>query len=437
MSGAIRRWVRVSGRVGLAGLWVGLAGPLAAQGPEFIRDEARVAPYRVPDPLRRGDGGRVATAAEWRESQRPQTLAAFEREVFGRVAAGSVRMRFETLAVRADALDGLATRKQVRIHLTGGPDGVAIDLLLYVPNRREGRVPAFMGLNFGGNHTVTSETDVPLTSKWVAERKEGGVEGNRATEAGRGSDAAAWPLREILGRGYAVATAYYGDIEPDHPEGWRAGIRGALQPAGGFKDDDWGAIAAWAWGLGRMLDALGQDPDIDARQVAVIGHSRLGKTALWAGAVDERFALVISNNSGCGGAALSKRVFGETVARITTAFPHWWCRNFSRYGGNEEKLPVDQHQLVALIAPRPVYIASAQDDWWADPKGEFLGGVHAGPVYALFGKKGLVVEELPPLNRQVGDFIGYHIRPGRHAIQVEDWRHDLDFADRHFGRRWP
>jgi hypothetical protein len=413
-------------------LAVARATPAAAQPANAQYDESKVAAYALPDPLRFEAGGLVTTAEAWR-SRRAEIQKLFETRVYGRSPGAPSAMRFVVVENAAGALAGLAMRRQVRVLLDGTESGPAFTLLLYLPSAAKGPVPAFLGLNFGGNHTLSTEPAVPVSKAWM--RDGPGIADHRATEASRGSAASAWPLERILRRGYALATVYYGDIEPDHAEGWKDGVRARIGPGtrGPMAADDWGALAAWAWGLRRALDYLEAVPEIDGRRVAVVGHSRLGKAALWAGAQDERFALVVSNDSGEGGAALARRKFGERTEDITRAFPHWFCSGFRAYAGREETIPVDQHELLALVAPRPLYVASATEDLWADPRGEFLSAQAAEPVYRMLGKGGLGVRERPAPDRPVGDTIGYHLRTGAHALTAWDWERYLDFADRKLG----
>lgn len=418
---------------GLTAVSVGVLAQNPASVPNY--DEAKVPAYSLPDPLVCADGEKVTTAKTWTKKRRPELLRVFEEQVYGRAPGKPRGMKHAVTSLAADALGGKATRKEVTVWLTGKRDGPSLNILLYLPNGAKGRVPAFLGMNFGGNHAVNADPGITLSDRWVAGGRGGCVVNNRATEACRGSEASRWAVDRILARGYALATVYYGDLEPDFAEGWKLGVRAALSPAGPntmFKPDEWGAISAWAWGLSRAMDYLERDRAIDSKRVAVIGHSRLGKTALWAGARDERFAIVISNESGEGGAALARRCFGERTGDLNRRFPHWFCGNFKQYSEREAALPVDQHELIALCAPRPVYVASAEEDRWADPRGEFLAAKGAEPVYQLFGKAGLGVADQPPLSQPVGETVRYHVRPGKHDVTDYDWVQYLAFADCHF-----
>lgn len=418
--------------------WLGCfcLGAWAASNPLAVpinEVESAVPPYTLPDALTGKNGQRITSPQQW-PRRRAELVALFEEHVYGRIPADLPRQPGWVVETRKDALGGKAIRQRIRIPLTKGPHPILLDLLVYRPATATKPVPMFLGLNFDGNHTVTPETDVPLARGWVANRPRSGVTNHVANEGSRGSDAAAWPIERILERGYGLATAYYGDAEADFDGGWKHGLRGAAATQGSdhpFQPGDWGAIAAWSWALSRALDQLQIDPAVDGRKVAVLGHSRLGKTALWAGARDPRFAMVIANESGEGGAALARRFFGETTLRINTSFPHWFNGRFKDYNHRVSDLPVDQHELVALMAPRPVYVASAEEDRWADPKGEYLSGWHASEVYRLLGKDGLPGPEFPALNVSVGDSVGYHVRSGTHAMTAADWEFYLRFADRH------
>ena len=407
---------------------------IAAQDILINQDESKVPAYTLPDPLQRTDGKRVTDPQHWLHQQRVVLLKLFADNVYGRMPAKPGNMKFKITSVDSFALGGSAIRKQVTIFFTSTASAPSMDLLIYLPKSAKGPVPVFMGLNFYGNQTIHADSGIRLSARWMMNEEQMGIVNNRATEASRGKNAGKWAVEEIIKRGYGLATAYYGDLEPDHPDGWKTGIRTTLKTELSIHENEWGAIGAWAWGLSRIMDYLKTDADIDAKKVVITGHSRLGKACLWAAANDQRFAIVVSNNSGEGGAALSKRWFGETIEKINTSFPHWFAPAFKQYNKHPEKLPVDMHILLALMAPRPLYVASAADDWWADPKGEFLSAKNAEPVYSLFGKKGLGVNTMPPVDHPVGETIRYHIRTGKHDFTLYDWQQYLDFADKQFGR---
>jgi hypothetical protein len=391
----------------------------AADG-EFNYDEAKVPKYTLPDPLKMQDGRTVASSQMWQAERRPELLNLFRTQVYGQPPKVPQNISYEVEESMPAELSGKGLRKDVRI-LAPGNSGQLVELLKFVlitPRDAKEPVPAFAGILLIEPSLQDLNPGRPLPDD-VGVR----LPGMKLLET-------------ILDRGYAIVSLDPANFCPDDKEKYREGVLEFLYPdrSGDPGAEEPGAIATWAWGLSRALDYLQTDPSIDAKRVAVIGHSRRGKTALWAGAEDERFALVISNDSGCGGAALSRRKFGETVARINRVFPHWFCGNFKHYNDHEDSLPIDQHELVALAAPRPVYVASAVDDGWADPKGEFLAALHSEPVYKLFGLEGLGSSEQPPLNKSVGNTIGYHIRTGKHALTDYDWLFYLDFADKHLKR---
>ena len=407
-------------------------------------DESKVKPYTLPDPLTSVSGKKVVKAEEWRKSRRPEVLRLFEENVHGRTPSTKVKTRYRVASTDRNALEGKAVRKQITISFAGHESGPKINMLLYLPAHAKGPTPVFVGLNFGGNHTVHADPGITLPSVWIREqsqaadsRPNAAYVHKPATEESRGRSATQWQVERILARGYGLATAYYGDIEPDFDGGMEHGVRKMFLREGQKEPgpNEWGAIGAWAWGLSRMADYLVSDNDVDGKRLAVMGHSRLGKAALWAGAQDERFAIVISNNSGEGGAALSKRNFGEDVWRLNNNFPHWFSKAYRQYANNEADLPVDHHMLIALIAPRPVYVASAAEDLHSDPRGEFLSAVHAGPVYELLDKQSLGTDEMPGLNEPIQKTIGYHIRAGKHDVTSYDWDRFCDFADLHWPRQ--
>lgn len=349
----------------------------------------------------------IESKEEWRQKRRPQTLELFRRHVYGRnPVERPEELSFEILEEDPEALDGRATLKRVQISYRGPGGESGFELILFVPNTVEKPAPGFL---------------------LICNRDRENIDPTREKKDDF------WPAEMIVERGYVAATFHNSELSIDKAREFDNGVHQVFDSFEGKRPGDaWGTIAGWAWGASRALDYFESDPAVDATRIAVVGHSRGGKTALWAGANDQRFAMAISNNSGCTGAALARRQKGESVARINKVFPHWFCGNYKNFNDREDQLPVDQHQLIALMAPRPVYVASASKDTWADPEGEFLAAWHAGPVYRLFGLEALEDKTMPEAGqvRQEGH-VGYHLREGKHDLTAWDWEQYLDFGDRH------
>jgi len=421
----------------LAGSVFLFVGAARAQETPANYDESKVGSYTLPDPLVFNDGTPVRTAADWNR-RRAEIVELFEENVFGHSAAPPKELRFRLFDVNKRALGGKAIRKQVTIYFSPDHHGPKEDLLLYVPASANKPVPVFLTLNFAGNQAVIGDPGIKLGTIWTTPVAGGAANSaparikQRAPEDSRGSDSS-FQIENILDHGYAFATICYQDIEPDFRGGYRYGIRLLFLKPGQTEPwpDEWGAIGAWAYGLSRAMDYLEKDSLIDPKHVAVMGHSRLGKTALWAGALDQRFAMVISNCPGEGGASLARRNYGETLKNLTDVFPYWFAPNLAKYADHVDELPVDMHELIALIAPRPVYVTGAEEDSWADPKGEFLACVAAGPVYRLLGAQDLGTDDMPPLNAPIMHTVAFHIRTGKHAVTGSDWEQFLKFADMH------
>lgn len=371
-------------------------------------DESKVPQYELPDPLVFNDGKTVKNHRQWTKKRRAEIIEIFSQEMYGHIPSRPEGMHYSTISEEV-VYDGLGLRKVVRIFLDSS-DAHWFDVLIHLPAKSDGPVPMFVGLNFKGNDATLDE---------------------RADFR--------WPYEMVLKAGMGVATAWRDSIEPDGKNSLISKAEGVCKDGGVRawynKGGDWGAISAWAWALSRIVDYLETEKTVDCGRLAVIGHSRLGKTAMWAGATDLRFDVVISNNSGCCGAAISRRKFGETFGVIATSFPHWFTREFDKYKGQEETFPADQHWLAALAAPRPLYVASASEDLWADPKGEYLTAWNVTPVYALFGLKGVGPVMPEPESPDNANAVGYHLRTGKHNIVAYDWQQYIDFVSRNTNNR--
>ena len=419
-------------------IWLILLGACTSAPQETKRDFPAPAalPVRsgLPDPLVTFDGRKVETREQWEKERKPELKALFQHYMYGFLPE-KADVRAAERRSDANAFGGKATLKEVT--LTIGEKGPSWNLLLVVPNKRSGPVPTFVGLNFSGNHAIVADPAVAIPTTWMRQGKGDDVVNNRATEKGRGKAVGTWALEQSIDRGYAVATVYYGDIFPDKADFNDGLFKHLYQPAPGQKspgDIAPGAIAMWAWGIHRIVDYLATVPELDRSRIAVTGHSRLGKTALLAAAFDERIALAIPHQAGCGGTgpSRSKNPKAETVQRINTSFPHWFDDHFKKFNDQLDRIPFDQHCLVALCAPRPVLYTNGIDDQWANPDGQLDMLKAASPVYRLYGKDGVAATEMPALGKLVDSPLGYYCRTGPHVSDPDYWKTFLDYADKYF-----
>lgn len=375
------------------------------------------------------NGSRVTTAAQWQTARRPELLALFTREMYGVAPLRSPKESFNVFDNTHDALNGKAIRRQVTILINGDPNGPKFDLLMFLPKAAKGKSPTILGMSFYGNPAVVNDPAIRVPPSTET------IPGTKPALMAPGANAAQWPLEEMIDRGYAVALFSRLEIDPDTKDGFEKSLK-AFYPELQNRPDNFSTIGEWAWCFSRAMDYLETDSAIDTKHVAIFGWSRLGKTALWAGANDQRFAAVISNESGAGGAKLFHRGVGESVLNLNTNFPQWFDQNFRKYNGRDKSMPFDQHEVIALIAPRPVYIGSAEQDANADPEGEFESARLAGPVFRLLGKEPLQADHFPAVDHPVDGDVSYHVRTGTHNVMPYDWQQYLRFLDqRMMGRK--
>lgn len=392
----------------------------AATGHASNYDEEKVGNYVLPDPLVMNDGKPVKDAATWTKVRRPELMGIYEREIFGAVPASAPKATFEVVSTEVGALEGAAVRKHIVMRFGEGERAVKANVVLLVPAKAPGPVPVVLHVLFGFAPGITPPPAPPT------------ADGKAAAPRRPFSDVG--PVAEILGRGYAYAAVRYTEIQPDAATTFGSGVMALAYTAGQTKPapGEWGTITAWSWGLSRVLDYLETDRAVDAKRVALVGHSRLGKAALWAGARDTRFAAIFASCSGEMGASLARRDYGESLDDVAANFPWWLVSTFPKYAGRWNDLPVDAHTVIALNAPRPVFVTGGTEDQWADPHGEFLAMVGAGPVYRLLGQQDVGATKLPPLDSPLTTgALGFHYHTGGHTITPADWAAFFKLVDRH------
>jgi len=382
---------------------------VTAQDYELNYDESKVPDYTLPPILETENGDPVTTVRDWRNTRRPEIMKLYEELVYGQIPSHFDAVEFDIVHEDPTAIDESATLKEVDITVRRNDKSVTIRMNLFIPNGVKKPAPAFLLINHRSIENIDPTREVQTDF---------------------------WPVEHVIPEGYAMASFHVGDVADDDKETWRHDIVDKLYPEQLNQPDGLKALGAWGWGAMRVMDYFERDTDINEDQVILIGHSRGGKSALWTAANDERFAIVVSNESGCGGAALYKREFSETIKLLNDVRPHWFCDNLEQYNDREADLPVDQHMLIATIAPRPVYVGSAEEDLGADPKGEFLALKHGSEVYQkIYNLPVAVPNEMPPVDQPVIEsYTGYHIRSGEHDLDIYDWDQYIKFADFHFGR---
>jgi hypothetical protein len=390
--------------------------------------EDSVGIYTLPDPLLLSNSKTVKDADTWIKKRRPEIVKLYEENQFGKMPARPASLHFNVFDKGTLAFDGKAMRKQVTVYFTNDTASHKMDIVFYLPVNTNKPVPLLLHIAFSANSNVINDPGIRQTDMWTREGKR--IHANEAVYPNKLN------ILPFIEQGIAVATVYYGDIEPDFIAGIQFGIRNVYlktmqtQPA----NNEWGAISAWAWGLSRAMDYFETDKQVDANRIALFGVSRLGKTVLWAGAYDTRFAMVIANCSGEGGAALSRRNYGETIKHLShpTRYAYQFCSNYQNYGDSVNTFPVDGHLLISLMAPRPLLLQTGDIDYWSDPKGEFLAAAAATPVYHLFDKKGVEINVTPAAGQPLLNTLGYSMHSGGHGTVVADWEIALAFIKKYF-----
>ena len=385
-----------------------------------------------PDPLVMSDGSKVATKDDWNEKRKPELKELFQKHMYGRYPGVRTKISAKVLHEDEKAFGGIGTLREVELSV-GIKDCPPMHLLMAFPNERpKAGSPVFVGMNFSGNHTLTADDKIRIPTAWMYDNGPG-VKKNRATEEGRGKAAKVWPLEQIVKAGYGVVTFYSGDVDPDTKDS-RGGMRPFITPIpkGPVPDDFPSTIMCWAWGIHRAVDYVVTQPEFNAKRIAAVGHSRLGKTVLVATAFDDRIAVAFPHQAGCGGTAPSRQSDpkAESVKRINTSFPHWFSGSFKDFNDDTAKLPFDQHSLLALCAPRAVLYSNATEDQWANPTGQFEMMKLATPVYKLHGAEGIGATEFPEVGHVLDSRLGYWIREGKHEMNAEDWKVFAGFADK-------